>query len=158
MPMDRSRYPDDWDEISARIRFERAKNHCEWCGVENRATILRSADDGSRYLVLGEDGIHYTADGEPLRMSEIPDEFLRQERYTKVVLTVAHLGVDHPDGTPGDKHDVRNVRDENLAALCQRCHLLEDMDDHIANRKQTMLRRKRAQRREEGQLEIWPEW
>ena len=35
MPMDRSRYPDDWAIISAYIRFVRADNHCEWCGAEN---------------------------------------------------------------------------------------------------------------------------
>ena len=40
------------------------------------------------------------------------------------VLTVAHLGVPKPDGTPGDKHDKTDVRDENLAALCPRCHII----------------------------------
>ncbi len=29
MPMDKSKYPDDWDEISQRIRFERAGGRCE---------------------------------------------------------------------------------------------------------------------------------
>ena len=28
-------YPDDWPEISHRIRFERAGNRCEWCGAAN---------------------------------------------------------------------------------------------------------------------------
>ena len=35
MPMDRSRYPEDWAIISAYIRFVRADNHCEWCKAEN---------------------------------------------------------------------------------------------------------------------------
>lgn len=30
MPVDWSRYPKDWPEISARIRFVRAKGQCEW--------------------------------------------------------------------------------------------------------------------------------
>lgn len=34
MPMDRSRYPPNWPEISRRIRA-RAGNRCEWCGAEN---------------------------------------------------------------------------------------------------------------------------
>ena len=33
MPMDRSRYPDDWEEISRRIRFGRANGCCEFCGA-----------------------------------------------------------------------------------------------------------------------------
>ena len=30
-----ARYPDDWPEISRRIRFERASGRCEWCGAEH---------------------------------------------------------------------------------------------------------------------------
>lgn len=37
MPMDRSKYPDDWEEISHRIRFERAGGKCEQCGAEDGA-------------------------------------------------------------------------------------------------------------------------
>jgi hypothetical protein len=35
MPIDLAKYPKDWKQISARIRFERAGNKCESCGVEN---------------------------------------------------------------------------------------------------------------------------
>jgi hypothetical protein len=35
MPIDYSEYPDNWHEVSRRIRFERAENKCEWCGAEN---------------------------------------------------------------------------------------------------------------------------
>lgn len=34
-PEPRPLYPEDWDEISRRIRFERAGGRCEWCGEEN---------------------------------------------------------------------------------------------------------------------------
>lgn len=67
-----------------------------------------------------------------------------------VVLTVAHLGTSHADGRPGDKHDKHDVRDENLAALCQACHLGYDLADHMRNAAATR-RRKRV---EAGQLEI----
>jgi hypothetical protein len=30
MPMDYSKYPSNWKEISKRIRFDRAGNKCEW--------------------------------------------------------------------------------------------------------------------------------
>jgi len=101
MPVDRSRYPADWEQISRRIRFGRAGGRCEWCGAEH----------GRPHPVTG----------------------------SRVVLTCAHLGTPHADGTPGDKHDKMDVRDENLAALCQRCHLRYhlryDIDEHIANRR-----------------------
>lgn len=59
-----------------------------------------------------------------------------------VVLTVAHLGVAKLDGTPGDKHDKRDCRDENLAALCQRCHLNYDRDDHVRHAAETRRRKR----------------
>lgn len=60
---------------------------------------------------------------------------------SRVVLTVAHLGVLRPDGSLGNKHDKQDVRSENLAALCQRCHLNYDRTDHIAARRHNRLRR-----------------
>jgi 5-methylcytosine-specific restriction endonuclease McrA len=105
MPMQRERYPENWEEISKRIRFERAQGKCEWCGAEN----------GKPHPVTG----------------------------SIVVLTVAHLGTQHADGTPGDKHDKLDVRDENLAGLCQRCHLNYDRDEHKANAAKTRERKRR---------------
>jgi hypothetical protein len=35
MPMQRERYPTDWEAISLRIRAERAGWKCEWCGAEH---------------------------------------------------------------------------------------------------------------------------
>lgn len=64
--------------------------------------------------------------------------------------TVAHLGAPNPDGTPGNKHDKMDVRDENLAALCQRCHLNYDRDEHLANAAATRRRR----REELGQMPL----
>jgi 5-methylcytosine-specific restriction endonuclease McrA len=43
---------------------------------------------------------------------------------SKVVLTVAHID-----------HDKTNNRFNNLAALCQRCHLQHDIMQHVDNRK-----------------------
>jgi hypothetical protein len=64
-------------------------------------------------------------------------------RAARVVLTVAHLGVPYPDGRPGDKHDKSDCRPENLAALCQRCHLNFDRADHLARAKATRERKRR---------------
>lgn len=111
MPFQKERYPNDWKEISLRIR-EREEWHCKWCGAAN----------GKPHPTTG----------------------------SIVVLTVAHLGTPHADGTPGDKHDKMDVRDENLAALCQRCHLNYDRDEHMANAAKTRERK----RREAGQLQL----
>lgn len=35
MPIDYSKYPDNWKEISQRIRFDRAQGKCEFCGAVN---------------------------------------------------------------------------------------------------------------------------
>ena len=65
-----------------------------------------------------------------------------------VVLTVAHLGAPTAEDRAagrcwGDKHDEHDVREENLCALCQRCHLSFDADDH-ARHAATTRRRKRV--------------
>ncbi len=51
MPMDRRKYPTDWEAISARIRHERAGDRCEACGVPNHAWIVRSDIDAAYYLI-----------------------------------------------------------------------------------------------------------
>lgn len=43
---------------------------------------------------------------------------------TKIVLTIAHLN-----------HDITDNRPENLRALCQKCHLTLDKDQHLATRR-----------------------
>ena len=153
--MDKSRYPSDWDEISRRIRFDRAGGKCEWCGAPNGKEIVRSSADPARYIVLDEETYGYTwPDGQPIRMSEIPDEY-DILRGVRVILTVHHKGIPHEDGAPGDRHDKMDVREENLAALCQRCHLYADLDIHISNAKITRARKKREQAAKVGQLDLF---
>lgn len=144
MPMDRSRYPKNWEAISQAIR-ERAGNRCEWCGVENGAVGARDRfgewHDWDDMENLNSDVGCYLFggyDAKPIR----------------IVLTVAHLGVDKPDGSPGDKHDKFDCRPENLAALCQRCHLNYDREDHIRYAAETRHRRKV----EAGQMELSLDW
>ena len=74
---------------------------------------------------------------------------------SKVVLTVAHLGTEKPDGSAGDKHDKMDVRDENLAALCQRCHLRYDIDEHIENARKTRIAKRHAAHKAAGQSELF---
>ncbi len=144
MPMDKKRYPADWDEISNRIRFDRADGVCEQCGVAHGAEIVRSSVDPARFIVYNRHEAVYTRpDGQWIRLSEIPDEFDIVKSVT-VILTVHHIGAPKDDGSPGDPHDKMDVRDCNLIALCQRCHLLADQPHHIAKRKETYALKRAA--------------
>lgn len=132
MPVDWSRYPENWPAIRQRIR-ERAQDRCEWCGVQNGAVGYRRKVDGV-FVPWEEDG-------------ELPED----GRPVRIVCTTAHLDVDYPDGTPGNKHDKADCRDANLAFLCQRCHLNYDRDEHMANAAATRRQKKIGA----GQLELF---
>jgi len=111
-PENKERYPADWKAISLRIRA-RANQKCEWCKAPNGEMIDRH-HDGSSYMLM--DGQVFSAEnGEPLGMAR-GSEWPSCGKLTKVILTVAHL-----DHTP------ENCADENLKALCQRCHNRYDM-------------------------------
>lgn len=123
MPFDRSRYPADWPAISRRIR-EREGNRCKQCGVENGSVGARARD-----------GVWYPADLIHGMNCDVGEVLFRDgfPRMIRIVLTVAH----HPDADP------MNCADENLSALCQRCHLALDRAHHVAKAAETR-RQKRA--------------
>lgn len=125
MPMDRSRYPANWREVSRAIR-ERSGQRCECAGecgdahdggrcmAPNGETIRR---DGARWELHGGCSLCLGGDQEC--------------RPVRVVLTVAHL-----DHTPA------NCDPANLRAWCQRCHLRYDAAHHAKNARATRMRRK----------------
>lgn len=94
-----SRYPKDWKQISARIRFVRAESRCE---------------------CTGECGLH-----KGRRCEEKHNEPAKWAKGN-VILTTAHLN-----------HIPEDVRDENLKAMCNRCHLRMDKEHHAANSAKT---------------------
>jgi hypothetical protein len=59
------------------------------------------------------------------------EDLLARVRITKVVLAAAHRD-----------HNTANNEDANLAAFCQRCHMLLDRDEHQRRRWRTLFRRK----------------
>lgn len=139
MPFKRELYPKDWNEISARIRHERAKDKCERCGVPNHAVGAR--DRFGKWH--DEDSIHSLQSdcGEALFCGEFP-------HMVKIILTVAHL-----DQNPA------NNDEKNLAALCQRCHLNHDRPFNMPKIRATW-RRKHIEHiesciKESGQLALW---
>lgn len=138
MPIDWSRYPQTWGTIRRRIlaRATPAGSDvavCEWCGAPNGAYVERNPANPREYRLLTD------AEADALGVAG--------GRVTRIVLTVAHLGAEREDGTPGDKHDKMDCRDVNLAALCQRCHLKYDIAEHVENAHRT----RRVKRVDAGQ-------
>jgi hypothetical protein len=135
-PENKALYPENWKEISYRIRVERAKNRCEKCGIINHSVIRRLPDGTCRRPTAVDWDMIYSR----IRYCHSNmTESLKRHGFTKIVLTVAHLD-----------HNPANCSDDNLRALCQKCHLGYDMDRHISNRKKTM-----NERLYKGQLKLF---
>lgn len=120
---ERARYPDDWPLISLRIRRERAGGRCECvgeCGTDHRAEL----DDNPTAEALDDDQLLLVELFGP-DLNRCLAEQRRPHPVTGslVILTVAHL-----DHTP------ENCADENLRAMCQRCHLRYDAPHHAETR------------------------
>lgn len=110
-PENRARYPKDWDDISQRIRFVRAKGQCECtgeCGVDHDENTFSGERCTARH------GAAHPVSG------------------ATVVLTTAHL--------PG--REIEQCGDDDLKAMCQRCHLRMDHDMHQKNSAATRRVRK----------------
>lgn len=136
MPIDRSRYPADWDEITARIR-KRAGNLCErpGCALPNGAWVQRSKANLEEWRPA------------PARSAILPDYWPDPERWRRpirIVLTVAHLD-----------HDTTNNAPENLRAWCQLHHLRHDAPLHAANAAKTRARKRAEAEQAAGQERLW---
>ena len=113
-PENRWLYPIDWRQLSLTVRFDRAGARCEHCA---RPHMRRVAHLG--------DGRWWDADAKCWRSTRgkriaIKGGFaLAAVRTTYVVLACAHLD-----------HDPGNSSPANLAALCQRCHMIQDAAEH----------------------------
>ena len=109
------------------IRFERAKGRCEMCDRPHGREIQHLGD--GRWWDEDE-GTWRTGRGRPLlRLALVGGDIA--VRTTRVVLAAAHLD-----------HDPTNNRLGNLKALCQRCHMLHDRDEHRRRRWITLRMRK----------------
>ena len=121
-------YPIDWPQLSAVIRFSRAKGQCEGCGRPHGRMVCHLGDgrwwDAER--LIWRDG-----EGRRIRGDLAADNPLAQVRTTRVVLATAHRD-----------HDPTNNRSRNLVAFCQRCHLQHDREEHRRRRWLTLFRRK----------------
>jgi hypothetical protein len=121
-------YPIDWPQLSAVIRFRRAGGRCEGCGRPHLQRVWVLTD--GRWWDA-EAGAWRDGRGRRLRRRFTAEDLLGQVRATRVVLAAAHRD-----------HDTANNTDTNLAALCQRCHMLHDRPEHQRRRWFTLFRRK----------------
>ena len=122
-------YPIDWRELSASIRFRRAKGRCEGCGQPHGRMVLHLGD--GRWW--DEDVQRWRCGrGKRLRRMPPPHSVILPMRRTRVFLSTCHLD-----------HDPTNNAATNLAALCQRCHLLNDAPEH-RHRRAVTVRARRA--------------
>lgn len=115
MPMDASRYPPNWAELSAAAK-QAAGWCCQECGVPHLAWGWRDPT-GAFHQVdpapLADRGLRPPFDlwtGEAVR------------HLIRIILTVSHVDHDTANSAPG-----------NLRALCQRCHLAYDLHHHMKN-------------------------
>lgn len=131
-PGERARYPKEWPAISRRIR-DRAGQRCECtgqcgdvhddslygqrCDAPNGEHILRHIEKPWRFITSLQfekrEALHI-------------DECEWADRAVQIVLTVAHLD-----------HAPENCAEENLLAMCQRCHLCMDSELHQRNARAT---------------------
>ena len=121
----RKLYPVDWRQISAAVRFERARGRCEACGRPH-GRIVCQASDGAWWdadAATWRDGRARALVGLSFPLEAI--------RTTRVVTAAAHLD-----------HDPRNNAWENLKSLCARCHLENDRPEHRRRRWLTYRMRK----------------
>ena len=94
-----------------------------WKEISNRIRFERA---GCRCECEGECGLHTTT-GRCIERHGEPAHYANG----KIVLTVAHLN-----------HDEADCRDENLKAMCQRCHLRYDSERHKINSAITRRKKK----------------
>lgn len=122
-PENKALYPANWKEIADRIRA-RDGHKCKVCKVLNGALIHRGKVAGiPGYQYLMTDAVYSAIDGSLLADTPMIDFREEGANAVLIVLTVAHL----------HDHNPANVDDDNLAALCQRCHLTHDRTMHMTN-------------------------
>ncbi len=126
-PEYRGFYPIDWRELSDVIRFKRAKGRCEQC-ARPHGQVISHLGDGRWFDPLLE--VWRDDRGREIEWIEFSD-YQGQLKKTKVILATAHLD-----------HDPGNNRLGNLKALCQRCHLGHDRNEHRRQTRITILERR----------------
>jgi hypothetical protein len=112
-------YPQNWPDVSKRIRFVRANGQCECegeCG-------LHRTNPGPRHCV--------ERDGEPAKWAN-----------GIVMLTVAHLDAEGDVCRCLEETGMKCAIEVHLKAMCNRCHLRYDIKQHQRNAARTRRAKK----------------
>lgn len=120
-------YPIDWPQLSSVIRFGRAKGRCEACQRPHGQTVFHLGDGRwwDEEAASWRDGV-----GKIVCLAVGADDVLGKARSTRVVLATGHRN-----------HNTADNAATNLAAWCQRCHMLHDAPEHRRRRWLTLFRR-----------------
>jgi 5-methylcytosine-specific restriction endonuclease McrA len=135
MPMDRSKYPSDWDTIARSIK-NRAEWTCQECGRPCRKPGV-SWPDFVEFIM--EHHHQWYEDTSEEHICDDSGEHGHVEKPQRFTLTVAHLN-----------HTPMDCRQSNLKALCAPCHLAYDRPHHAKVHTGTPYRR----REKHGQLRL----
>jgi hypothetical protein len=127
-PECRTLYPFDWPQLSQSVRFRRARGRCERCDRPHGQIVLHLGDG-----VWWDEADQRWRDGRGRNRrgrAPVDSQGSASFSWTRVVLACAHLD-----------HDPTNNAPKNLAALCQRCHMLHDGPEHRRRRWLNFFRR-----------------
>lgn len=137
MPIDYKKYPSNWQEIRKRI-LDREGNCCKTCKVKNGIYVFRGVWNDEEVFQTPDSSVYRFCDGKFITQNPWacidPSTGDPAQKAIKIVLTVAHLN-----------HDIKDNRDENLAALCQCHHIRHDRDQHRTNSRETIARKRGLQ-------------
>lgn len=121
MPINYKNYPPNWlREIRPRI-LERDGHCCKFCGIADRLEGWRVPS--GKFYTITDWANSYIAPADENALARV---LKKKPQPYQIVLTVAHLD-----------HQLIDHRDDNLAALCQRCHLNHDRQASARQRAQS---------------------
>lgn len=130
MPINYKDYPVNWKTEIVPGILKRADNKCEKCQVPNHTIICRGVFNEKEAWQDDDGNIFSYPDRKSLGQNYVG--FIRNARFVRIVLTVAHLD-----------HDINNNDDKNLRAWCQMCHNRHDIIHRLENRTNTLKRKKK---------------
>jgi hypothetical protein len=135
------KYPSDW-KIIRELILDRSHHRCEQCGIPNHAVGYRDKTgrfkplQGSKKYNAAGQGLDWPirslldyAEAQRIAKSASNDydaDYQEYHHYIVIVLTISH-----------SNHNPADCRPENLRALCQKCHLAHDKQQHVATARLT---------------------
>ncbi len=135
MPINYKLYPSNWKTEIRPAILKRANNCCEECEVHNGDYGYRDKEGKFYAWYTIEDALENNGyDYFDHELKHCYDSKGNPTKAIKIVLTIAHLD-----------HNIENNDPSNLKALCQKCHLSLDHNQHRENARETIQKKKGLQ-------------